>query len=223
MRPLVAAVAIAIVAFAAPAVASAATLTVEPAKACYREGETVFLRAEGYTPNGFVDFTRDGEVIERLQADPSGAISGNLTLPGLLRGERGLTYVGQDVSDPARRAEVTLLTSATDVRVRPERGAPNRRLTIEGRGFFGSKRVVFAHVVRTRRGAGAAGRRARTVRIGRVEGACRLVEARKRLFGRNPRPGRYRVQFDLFREYKPRRMVEYDNLFVTILSPASGR
>jgi hypothetical protein len=223
MRPLVAAVAIAIVAFAAPAAASAATLKVEPASPCYREGQTVFLTAEGYTPNGFVDFMRDGEVIERLQADPSGAISGNLTLPGLVTGQRALTYVGQDVSDPARRAEVTLLTSATDVRVRPERGAPNRRLTIDGRGFFGSRRVVFAHVVRMRGGAGAAARRVRTVRIGRVKGACRRIQARKRLFRRNPPPGRYRVQFDLFREYKARRTVEYDNLFVTILSPASGR
>ena len=223
MRPFVAAVAIAIVAFAAPAAASPATLTVEPAKPCYREGETVFLTAEGYTPNGFVNFTRDGESVARLQADPSGAISGNLTLPGLVTGQRSLTYVGQDESDPARRAEVTLLASATDVRVSPESGAPNRRLRIDGRGFFGRNRVVWAHVVRMRQGAGGAARRARTIRIGRAKGACRLIRARKRLFKRNPAPGRYRVQFDLFREYKPNRIVEYDNLFVRILSPASER
>ncbi len=223
MRPFVAAVAIAIVAFAAPAAASAPTLAVEPAKPCYREAETVFLTAEGYTPNGFVDFTRDGERVARLQADPSGAISGNLTLPGLVTGQRSLTYVGQDESDPARRAGVTLLTSATDMRVSPESGAPNRRLRIDGRGFFGRNRVVWAHVVRMRQGAGGTARRVRTIRIGRAKGACRLVQARKRLFKRNPAPGRYRVQFDLFREYKPNRVVEYDNLFVRILSPASGR
>jgi hypothetical protein len=223
MRPLVAAVAIAIAAFAAPAAASAATLTVEPAKPCYREGDTVFLTAEGYTPNGFVDFTRDGELVERLQADASGAITGNLTLPGLVTGQRGLTYVAQDVSDPARRAEVTLLTTATDVRVTPESGAPNRRLTVRGRGFFGSNRVVWAHVIRRGEGEDASARRVRTVRIGRVKGACRMIRARKRLFKRNPAPGNYRVQFDLFREYKPRRVVQYDNLFVRILSPASGR
>jgi hypothetical protein len=223
MRPLVAAVAIAIVAFAAPAAASAATLAVEPANPCYREGQTVFLMAQGYTPNGFVDFTRDGRLVERLQADASGAISGNLTLPGLVTGQRNLTYVGQDVSDPARRAEVSLLASATDVRVQPESGAPNRLLRINGRGFFGRNRVVYAHVVRRRQGADSSARRARTIRIGRVRGACRRIQARRRLFGRNPRPGAYRVQFDLFREYKPRRRVEYDNLFVRILSPANGR
>ena len=223
MRPLVASVAIAIAAIAAPAAASAATLSVDPDRRCYREQDTVFLMAQGYTPNGFVDFTRDGELVERLQADSSGAISGDLTLPGLITGQRDLTYVGQDVADAARRAEVTLLASATDVRVSPERGAPNRRLTINGRGFFGRNEVVFAHVVRMRRGANAAARRARTIRIGRVKGACRRIQARKRLFRRNPRPGRYRVQFDLFREYKPNRKVQYDGLVVTILSPASGR
>jgi hypothetical protein len=221
MRPLVVSVAIAIVTIAAPAAASAATLSVEPDRPCYREQQTVFLRAEGYTPNGFVDFTRDGQLVERLQADSSGAISGNLTLPGLITGQRGLTYVGQDVADAARRAEVTLLTSATDVRVKPVRGAPNRRLTIDGRGFFGRNRVVWAHVVRQGREARA--RRVRTIRIGRVKGACKRIEARKRLFRRNPRPGRYRVQFDLFREYKRNRPIKYDGLIVTILSPASGR
>jgi hypothetical protein len=221
MSPHVAAVAIAIVTLAAPAVASAATMSVEPVSPCYREQDTVFLTAQGYTPNGFVDFTRDGQLVERLQADPSGAISGNLTLPGLLTGQRDLTYVGQDVSDPARRAEVTLLASATDVRVKPVRGAPNRRLTINGRGFFGRNRVVWAHVVRMREGAGSAARRVRTVRVGRVRGACKRIRARKRLFRRTAAPGRYRVQFDLFREYKPNRIVQYDGLLVTILSPAS--
>jgi hypothetical protein len=221
MRPLIASVAVAIAAVAAPAAASAATLSVDPDRRCYRELDTVFLMAEGYTPNGFVDFTRDGQLVERLQADSSGAISGDLTLPGLITGQRDLTYVGQDVADAARRAEVTLLASATDVRVSPERGAPNRRLNINGRGFFGRNRVVWAHVVR--QGPGASARRARSIRIGRVKGACRRIRARKRLFRRNPRPGRYRVQFDLFREYKPNRRVQYDGLIVTILSPASGR
>jgi hypothetical protein len=224
MSPRVAAVAIAIVSVAAPAAASAATLSVEPDSRCYREQQTVFLAAEGYTPNGFVDFTRDGQLVERLQADASGAISGNLTLPGLVTGQRALTYVGLDVSDPARRAELPLLASATDVRVKPVNGAPNRLLTITGRGFFGSDRdVVWAHVIRRRQGAGSAARRVRTLRIGRVEGACKRIEARKRLFRRNPAPGRYRVQFDLFRKYRPNRVVQYDGLIVTILSPASVR
>jgi hypothetical protein len=213
MRAPVAAAAIAIVAFAAPAAASAATLTVEPKSSCYREQRTVFLTAQGYTPNGFVDFTRDGRLIEQLQADPSGAISGNLTLPGLLSGQRRLTYVGTDTADPSRRAEVTLLTTAIDVTVRPMTGAANRLLTINARGFFGGK-TLWAHVVRL--GGGARASAPRKVRIGRIRGACRKVSARKRLFGMGAAPGRYRVQFDTFRRYRAKRRIEYDKLIVTI-------
>jgi hypothetical protein len=214
MRALVA-TAIATLALAAPAAASAPTLAVEPVKPCYREQETVFLTARGYTPSGFVDFTRDGRLIEQLQADASGALQARLTLPGLLAGQRRLTYVGTDTTDPSLTAEVSLLTTATDVRVRPVSGAANRRLTIEGRGFFGG-RTLWAHVVRLGRGARASA--PRTMRIGPVRGACRKVEAKRRLFRRGAASGRYRVQFDTFRRYRANRMFEFDDLIVTISS-----
>jgi hypothetical protein len=211
MRGLAAAAAAATLALAAPA--SAATITVEPTQRCYRELETVFLTAQGYTPSGFVDFTRDGRLIEQLQADATGTITGDLTLPGLLSGQRPLTYVGTDSSDPSITAQATLLTTATDVTVRPVRGAPHRLLTIRGRGFFGG-RAVWAHVVRL--GQGARSSAARNVRIGRVRGACKKVRAKRRLFRPGAAPGRYRVQFDTFRRYRPNRRVEYDDLIVTI-------
>lgn len=212
MASLRAAVAVVSVALAAPGAASAATLTVEPKRSCYRETQRVFLRAQGYTPNGMVLFTRDGNRIgDPLQADGSGQIQGNLTLPGLLRGQRPLTYVATDQTNPAVSAQVTLTTTATDVLVGPKTGPPNRRLRIRARGFKGG-RTLWAHVRRARRGA----TRTRTVRIGRVRGPCWKVRARKRLFRRSTAPGRYRVQFDTFRRYKPRRKVEYDELIVTI-------
>jgi hypothetical protein len=219
MRPLTAAAAIASAALAAPAAASGATLAVEPVQPCYREQQRVFLAAQGYTPNGFVDFTRDGRLVERLQADPSGSISGNLTLPGLLTGQRRLTYVATDVADPSRTAQVSLLGTATDVSVKPVSGAPDRLLTIKGRGFFGG-RTLWAHVTRIGRRGGASAT-ARTVRIGAVEGGCRKVRASRRLFRRSVAPGRYRVQFDTFRRYRSARAVEYDDLVVTILGPAT--
>jgi hypothetical protein len=213
MRALAAAAATATVALAAPAAGSAATLTVDPADPCYREQQTVFLTAQGYTPSGFVDFTRDGRLIEQLQADASGTISGNLTLPGLLSGQRRLTYVGTDTTDPSLTAQVTLLTTATDVTVRPAGGVPHRLMTIRGRGFFGG-RTVWAHVVRLGQSAQASA--ARTVRIGRVRGACKKVTAKRRLFRPGAAPGRYRVQFDTFRRYRANRKIEYDALIVTI-------
>jgi hypothetical protein len=212
MRRLSAAVAVASLAIAAPGSAYAATLQVDPRQSCYRETEQVFLMAKGYTPNGQVDFTRDGRLVATLQAGPDGSIQGRLTLPGLLMGQSALTYVATDQTDPALTAQVTLLTTATDVRVSPERGAPNRRLRIRARGFRGG-RTLWAHIRRVNQRGPV---RTRAVRIGRVRGRCWKVRARKRLFRRSTAPGRYRVQFDTFRRYKPRRKIQYDELFVTI-------
>jgi hypothetical protein len=220
MRPIRAAVAIAAVALAAPAAASAATLTVDPVRPCYLEQDLVFLTAQGYSPNGNVDFTRDGNLVETLQSDATGGIQANLRLPGLIMGQRPLTYVATDQADPTRTAQVSLLTTAVDVRVTPKTGPPNRLLRIRARGFRGGG-TLWAHVRRVkRRGGGPV--RTRTVRIGRVRGPCWTANVRKRLFRRGTAPGRYRVQFDTFRRYKPNRTIEYDELFVRI-TRASGR
>lgn len=220
MRQIRAAVAIASVALAAPATASAATLAVDPVRPCYLEQDRVFLLAEGYTPNGMVDFTRDGNLVESVPTDAVGTFQGNLRLPGLIMGQRPLTYVATDQADPARTAQVSLLTTAVDVRVSPKAGPPNRLLRIRARGFRGGS-TLWAHVRRVkRRGGGPV--RTRTVRIGRVRGPCWTANVRKRLFRRGTAGGRYRVQFDTFRRYKPNRQIEYDDLFVTI-TRASAR
>jgi hypothetical protein len=220
MRLLRAAVALASVAVAAPASASAATLTVDPVRACYLEQDQVFILAQGYTPNGTIDFTRGGNSVDSVRADASGTFQGTLRLPGIIMGQRPLTYVATDRADPARTAQVRLLTTAVDVRVSPRDGAPNRLLRIRARGFR-SGSTLWAHVRRVkRRGGGPV--RARTVRIGRVRGPCRTVNTRRRLFRRGTPTGRYRVQFDTFRRYKPNRRIEYDELSVQI-NRASGR
>jgi hypothetical protein len=211
VTPLRAAVAIVSLSLAAPGAASAATITADPVRPCYRETTQVNLVARDYTPNGNVDFTREGRLVATLQADGVGTIQARLTLPGLLTGERVLTYVGTDQTNPALTAQVSLRTTATDVRVAPRTGRPNRRLRIRARGFKGG-RTLWAHITRAKRGAA----RVRTVRIGRVRGRCWQARATKRLFRRTTAPGRYRVQFDTFRRYKRNRRVEYDRLFVTI-------
>ena len=220
MRLPRAAVALASVALAAPASASAATLTVDPVRACYLEQDKVFLLAQGYTPNGIVDFTREGNLVASVDTDPSGTFQGELKLPGLIMGQRPLTYVATDRSNPALTAQVTLLTTAVDVRVSPRNGPPSRLLRIKARGFRGGS-TLWAHVRRVRRGGGGPVR-TRTVRVGRVRGPCWTANVRRRLFRRGTAPGRYRVQFDTFRRYKPNRRIEYDELFVTI-TRASAR
>jgi hypothetical protein len=220
MRLIRAAVAIASVALAAPATASAATLTVDPVRPCYLEQQEVFLFADGYTPNGKVDFTREGNLVATLDANAAGQIQGNLMLPGIIMGQRTLTYVATDQGDPARTAQVSLLTTAVDVRVTPKTGPPSRLLRIRARGFR-SGSTLWAHVRRKRRPGGGPVR-VRTVRIGRVQSPCWTVNVRRRLFRRGTPGGSYSVQFDTFRRYKPNRRIEYDDLSVRI-TRASAR
>ncbi|MEA2401379.1 MAG: hypothetical protein QOK00_1782 [Thermoleophilaceae bacterium] len=200
------------------AAAAQATLTVDPVAPCYREQQSVFLRGTGFSPNAIVNFTRDGNPVTAdppIMADPSGAIFPKLDLPGLLSGQRQLTYVATDSTNPTLTAQVSLLVTATDATLRPTGGPPNRLLTIRGRGFFGGK-TLYAHVVRTGRRLG----KVRNLRIGAVKGACKLVATRKRLFSRDVRPGKYRVQFDTFRRYKSKRTVETE--FIITLYPRAG-
>lgn len=197
------------VTLAVPASAAAqASLTVEPEAPCYREREAVYLRGTGFTPNAVVNFMR-GEVAiipaQPIRADPSGAFFPQLDLPGLLSGQRHLTYVATDSTNPAISAQVRLLVTATDVGLQPEGGPPHRLLTVRARGFFRG-RTLYAHVVR----AGPRPGRARNLRIGPVKGACKRVRARARLFRRDTAPGRYRVQFDTFRTYRANRAIETD-------------
>ena len=138
----------------APSVAQGATLTVDPAQRCYRETQTIQLPGAGFTANAQVDFTRDGVAVPAnppIVADAVGNIAPLLTLPGLLSGQRNLTYTATDSANTANIATLGLLVTATDVDIKPLQGRPNRRLTITGRGFFGGGKRLWAHIKRGRR------------------------------------------------------------------------
>jgi hypothetical protein len=202
---------------AAPAAATAqATLAVDNDAPCYREQSTVHLIGGGFTQNGPVVFTRDGSPIgDPILADPSGALFPQLILPRLVAGQKRLTYVATDQTNSALSAQLSLLVTATDVRLRPASGAPHRLLEISARGFFGGS-TLYAHVVRTGKRPG----RARNLRIGAVKGNCKQVQVRKRLFAGGTAPGKYRVQFDTYRRFKTKRTVETE--FVITVFPTAG-
>jgi hypothetical protein len=184
---------------------------------CYREQSTVHLVGGGFTQNGQVVFTRDGTPIGNpIVASAAGELFPQLILPGLVSGQKRLTYVATDQANPTLSAQVSLLVTATDVGLRPEGGEPHRLLTINARGFFEGS-TLYAHVVRTGRQPG----RARNLRIGRIRGSCKQVEARKRLFSRGTAPGKYRVQFDTFRRYKSKREIETE-FVVTVFRTAGA-
>ena len=216
-KPTAAGLAIVAAMLAVPATAAGqAALIVDPVAPCYRERSIVHLPGTGFTPNRPVVFVRDGSQIDDpINANPSGTLVAQLRLPGLVSGQRRLTYVATDSVNPALTAQVSLLVTATDVVLRPEAGAPHRMLTIQARGFFDGK-TLYAHVIRAGRRPG----RPRNMRIGQVKGACKQVAARKRLFARGTPPGKYRVQFDTFRRFKAKRTVETE--FVVTVFRAAG-
>jgi hypothetical protein len=196
-------------------VAAQASLSVDEVAPCYREQSTVHLVGGGFTQNGQVVFTRDGTPIGNpIVASAAGELFPQLILPGLVSGQKRLTYVATDQTNPTLSAQVSLLVTATDVGLRPEGGAPHRLLTINARGFFGGS-TLYAHVVRRGRNPG----RARNLRIGRVRGSCKQVEARRRLFSKGTAPGKYRVQFDTFRRFKSKREIESE-FIVTVFRTA---
>jgi hypothetical protein len=222
---ITASLALAVTGITAPATAAgAATLTVDPVAPCYRELSEVHLIADGFTPGGMIAITRDGQLLdEPIQADSAGMIEPTLRLPGFVRGQRLRTYVAKqlrtyvatDQGNPALRAQVSVLVTATSVALQPQSGPPSRPLRISARGFFGG-RTLFAHVVRRGKHAG----RPHNMRVGRVRGDCMKVHARKRLFERGTGAGRYLVQFDTFRRYKAGRKVESE--FIVTVSPKAG-
>jgi hypothetical protein len=223
MKLVVAALATVATATAAgPAVAQAATLAADPDLRCYPDGSSVFLPGEGFTPNARVDFSRDGVPLAAdppIVADAAGQVSANLTLPEFLKGQRTLDYLATDTANPANTAALSLVATATDVTLKPERGEPERLLRIGARGFFGGGKSLWAHIVRKRSG------RVRNVKIGRIKRPCKKVKTKRRLFTAEAASGAYRVQFDAFRRYRKKR--RYRSIFnVTIFrreQPAVAR
>lgn len=184
-------------AIAVPATANAATLSIAPAKACYRSGETVLFSGTGYTPGATVNFALDGGPPASDLADAAGNVGNSLRF-GAFRGVGQHTFTGTDSANPANVGSASFLASEVTVRVRPASGRPGRRLRIRSTGFTTGRRL-WAHILR--RGF------RRNVRVGRLRGPCRRGNARRRIFRADAAPGRYRVQFDTKRRYSRRTRV----------------
>jgi hypothetical protein len=199
-------VAASLVVLAAPATASAATLTVSPQKPCYSSGETVNLNGTGLTPNGGVTITREGTVVGGLTAFPDGAFAGALTL-AQNSGKRTKTYTATDDSNPTLTASTQITVSSVGVSLSPTTGPPNRRMTIRAHGFSTGD-TLWAHV---RKGTSK-----RNLKIGALSGACGRLKTIRRLLPRDAAVGVYRIQFDTFRRYKARRPVR-DRYTITVL------
>ena len=193
------AVAAGLVALAAPASASAASLTVTPQKRCYSSGESVNLLGTGFSPLGTASVTRDGSPLGALTTDSSGAFNGILTV-AQTSGKKTKTYTARDDAVSSLTASTQITVSAVRVDLSPPNGAPGRRMSIKASGFTTGK-TLWAHVRK--------GKSRRTLKIGALSGACGGLKTRKRLLPRNAGLGLHTVQFDTFRRYNPKQPVRY--------------
>jgi hypothetical protein len=183
---------------AAPAAASAATLTITPNQPCFGTGERVNFIGTGFTPDGIVDFTRNGEPLAAdppLTALPDGTVNAGLTVFNE-SGVEQRSYVAIDRTNPANTASVPLTVSELDVDMRPRKGAPTKPRRIAAVGFTGGSRTLWAHIVF--RGS------VRNIRIGTLRGTCGTLRAKKRLFGRSAPNGRHLIHFDTSRMFRKR-------------------
>jgi hypothetical protein len=194
-----------LLAVAVPSTASAAELTASPQKRCYSSGETLSLKGTGFSPLSSASIARDGSALGSLTTNSAGVFAGNLTV-GQNSGKRTKTYTATDDTDPSTTASVQITVSAVRVDLSPANGAPGRRMSVKASGFTTGK-TLWAHVSK--------GKTRRTLKIGRLSGACGGLKTHKRLLPRNAGVGVYTVQFDTFRKYDRKQPVN-DRYTVTV-------
>ena len=192
-------------ALAFPSAASAAELNVSPQKRCYSSGESVNLLGTGFSPLSSATVTRDGNLLGSLSTDGNGAFNGVLTL-GQNSGRRTKTYTATDDTNPGLTASRQITVSSVRVNLAPASGAPGRILRLRAHGFTTGK-TLWAHITR--------GRSTRTIRIGRLKGACGNLRARRRLLPQNAAIGVHTIQFDTFRRLNRNQRVR-DRYTITV-------
>ena len=193
------AVAAGVIALAAPATASAASLGVSPQKRCYSSGESVNLLGTGFSALGSASVMRDGTALGALRTDANGAFNGILTL-AQTSGKRTKTYTARDDAVSTLTASAQITVSAVRVDLSPSNGAPGRRMSIKASGFTTGK-TLWAHVTK--------GKSKRTLKVGSLSGACGRLKTRRRLLPRNAALGLHTIQFDTFKQYSPKQAVRY--------------
>jgi hypothetical protein len=177
-------------ALAAPATASAATLSVD--KPCYGAGERVQFSGGGFSPNGSVALSVSGQQLGVGNANPVGEFAANLGAPAIDGKQRTDVFTATDQTNLALTASVPVLLTSLDVKVKPKNGNPGKLKRIVARGFTTGK-VLYAHV--RRKGT------KRNIKIGRLKGPCKTLSVRRRLFSLDAKTGVYKVQFDTRRRY----------------------
>lgn len=198
-RPAALALTIAAMLAAAPAAASAATLTTDTR--CYQEGQEVVLNGSGYAPLSQVNVSRDGRPLGTAQADGNGAFQRKFPTDEL-PGSRRESVFSLTATDALNTASTRYRVTKVFADFAPGSGDPRRlrvRFSVFGFGLARPRSSVYLHYVRR-----STGRVARTVRLGTARGTCGVVRRtkRRRLFPFAPARGTWILQFDTVRRYR---------------------
>ncbi len=194
-----------IAALAAPAAAQAAPV-IQPLEPCYvtaltsegQQSEAMQIMAGGFTPNSDVRLTIDGAPVPGGEALKAG-LAGELNVPGfpapfVESGRRPFTVTLTEIDNPANTVSATSESAALGVSLKPETAKPSQRIRFKGLGFT-EDRAIWVHYLRK-------GKLRKSVRMAREPRACGGFRKRRRQFPmRNPRLGKWILQFDQSRQY----------------------
>jgi hypothetical protein len=175
--------------------AEAATVAIDPVKACYLSGEDDGLTGTGYTAGGTVNIAVDGQVIFTQVADTAGNFSTGLHF-GRMDAVKTHTLTATDATNPALTAAVNFVGTTQQVASKSSRGKPGKKTKLRGYGFiFGKK--AYMHV----RGHGIKTNKF----LARPKAPCGTFTVRRAFVTANAPVGKYRVQFDHKKAYKKNR------------------
>jgi hypothetical protein len=173
------------------ATAQAASLSINPAKACYVSGESPTVAGAGYTPNSTVTAAFAGQTAT-FDTDPAGNTGLILHFPGV-KGIKTLGIAVTDNANPALTASLPLLVTRLHVDVNPAKATAGKKLRVKGYGLLGGSKV-YMHV----RGPG--GYRA-DKRIATSHAPCGTFKTHRKLVPAGVRSGKYKVRFDAKKKY----------------------
>jgi hypothetical protein len=181
-------------ALAAPATASAATVSVN--QECFAENDDITLTGSGFTPNTTVTLTLDGTT-SAVDSDATGAFVTTLTAPELALKHPGAQQVTISVRDTTSGEELatSVNVAKTGVDAFPTRSRPHKRITWYITGFVGS--AVYGHWR-------FKGRTRADHRMGVPKGPCGVLKVKARqIEASRVRFGLWTIQFDFNKHYKP--------------------
>ena len=200
-------------ALTAPAAAPAATLSVD--RDCYGPGEEVAFTGVGFTPNGPVALSVGGRQLGEGTVNAVGEFEVSLGAPNIGAKKRTDLFTATDQTNLSLTANVPVHLTSLNVNVTPKNGNPSKAKRIVARGFTGGK-VLWAHVRR--------GKNKRNVKIGKLKGACKTLDVKRKLFPADAKDGLYTVHFDTKRKYskKTSPQVSFQVVVFHTFKPASA-